>query len=451
MQREPALIATIADYVTGLRFEDIDDRAINIAAWLVFDTIGTALGGYARPLGRRIASYAAAGGPSTILGDGRSASTLDAAFVNASLAKILGMDDSHRQAGHIAAAVVPAVLATGQACHTSGREALTAIVAAYDFAIRAGSALRTEQRRRGQDLKGVIGPLASAAAAGRCAGLGAAELANAVALAVDMAGGTEQYVYEAGNCDTKDLIAGFAARSGVWAVELARKGFRGARGALDGSYGFFRAFGDCEPPSFADLGRNFLITATAFKPHGGCRHTHQAVDAVQQILGRETLDVAQIERVEVHTYRYALEPSFRIDPDPPGRDVAGLSIRVATAIALARGSAWPDDFEHWDDPAERRLRRAIDVVVEPSIERDYPERNGCRVVVRLRNGRSLEGTVEYAKGEPEWPMTVGELRAKFDALAAGTPAIGRTTELYERCMQLVDGGSIASVLFWNDE
>jgi len=42
--------------------------------------------------------------------------------------KVLGMDDSHRSAGHIAAEVVPAVLATAEAYRTSGRMVIEAIV-----------------------------------------------------------------------------------------------------------------------------------------------------------------------------------------------------------------------------------------------------------------------------------------------------------------------------------
>ena len=74
---------------------------------------------------------------------------------------------------------------------------------------------------------------------GLCAKLDVETLSNALALAADMSSGTEQYVYDPGPCDTKDLISGFAARSGVFATELAAYGFYGPRGGLDGEYGFF--------------------------------------------------------------------------------------------------------------------------------------------------------------------------------------------------------------------
>ena len=103
-------------------------------------------------------------------------------------------------------------------------------------------------------------------------------------------------------------------------MRLAEYDFHGPSAALDGEYGFFRAFGDHNRPElFGDLGQGFAIVTTGFKPHGGCRHTHQAVDAVQQILARQALVPAAIERVTVRTYGYALRPGFRIDADPATR------------------------------------------------------------------------------------------------------------------------------------
>ena len=359
MSNKMTLVEEIVRYAINLKYEDISPEALDIARWLIFDSIGTGLGGYQQELGQKTAAFAStrpAVDEATVLGSGARISAEDAAFINGTMIKILGMDDSHRSASHIASQVIPAALAIAEAHQTSGKKLLTAVVAAYDLAVRVGYTVRFEQRRRGLDVKGTVGAMAAALAAGLCAELDENVLVHAVAMAADMSSGTEQYVHEGGDCDTKDLIAGFGARNGVFAVNLARSGFYGPSGALDGEYGFFTAFGDgYDPDIFADLGQHFAILTTAFKPHGGCRHTHQAVDAVQAILRDEELSSTQIENVEVQTYSYALKPLFRVNPDPPGRDVAGLSIRVATALALVRGSTWPDDYQYWDDPEVRTV------------------------------------------------------------------------------------------------
>jgi 2-methylcitrate dehydratase PrpD len=443
------LIQQLTDYALHLSYADITPEALHTAKRLVFDTLGTGLGGYQHPLGRKAVSFAEKGaaGTSTVLGSGHATDAQLAAFANGVMVKILGMDDSHRAASHIAAQVIPAALAVGERHETSGRDLMVALVATYDLAVRVGHTVRFAQRKRGLDVKGTVGSLASALAAGLCAQLDEQALAHAVAMAAEMSSGTEQYVYDPGPCDTKDLIAGFAARDGVFATELAQNGFYGALSALDGEYGFFRAFGEgFDPADFADLGRDFAIVTTAFKPHGGCRHTHQAVDAVQDILSRVEIDPAQIERVVVATYRYATEPSFRATADPGSKDLAGLSIRVATAIALVHHSAWPYDYEHWDDPEVRRLRHLIDVQVDPEIEAAYPEKNGCRVLVTVKDGQTYEGFTPYAKGEPELPVTDAELKEKFAALTRDILPAERVDEIFDRCMHLEDVPDVGHLL-----
>lgn len=450
MTRKINLLEQIASYTVNLQYNDIPSDAIELAKWIVFDSIATGLGGYQNPLGQKSINYGRhmmPGNAATLLGDGGRSSLEGAAFINGVMIKILGMDDSHRSAGHIASQVMPALFAVAEAYNTSGEEILIAIIAAYDFAVRVASQVRTFQRERGLDLKGTVGSMAAALAVSKCAGFDVEKTSHAIALAADLSSGTEQYVYEGGKCDTKDLIAGFGARNGVFAMRLAEAGFYGPQGALDGPYGFFQAFGDgYEEGLFDDLGKYFAIMGTAFKPHGGCRHTHQAIDAVQDILKQGPIDLNAIEAVTLETYGYATRPIFRVDPNPPSRDVAGLSIRVSTAIALARGQAYPQDFEIWDDPEVRRVRQLIDVQVDPEIEARYPELNGCRLHVSLNNGETRNVYLPHMKGEPEFRMSTDELREKFYMLTKDLFSVKRVDNIYTLCTQLEQAQNIHALM-----
>ena len=434
------LLEQITDYSLNLRLGDIPEDARDLAKTILFDSIGTGLGGYQRDLGQKARRYATTmmpGDEASLLGAGDLASLEGAAFANGVMVKILGMDDSHRSAGHIASQVVPVVLATAEAYGASGADMLVAIVAAYDFAVRVGRQVRPMQRARGLDLKGTLGAISSALAAARCAGFNRERTINTVALAADLASGTEQYVYEGGPCDTKDLISGFASRNAVFALRLAQAGFDGPRGALDGEYGFFSAFGDgFDRDTFADLGDDFAILGAGFKPHGGCRHTHQAIDAVQAIQAQGPLDTSEIKSIRLSTYGYATRPIFRVDPNPPSREVAGLSIRVSTAVALKQGTAWRHDFAHWDDPEVRRLRNLIDVQVDSDIEARYPELNGCRLQISLADGALRESYVPNMKGEPEFRMTDGEMREKFHMLTRDLFPQQQADAIYAICNNL---------------
>ena len=286
------------------------------ARQVVLDTLGTALGGYPTDLGRLASDDAATrlgGDAATLVADGRRSTVEGAAWANAVMGKFLGMDDSHRTCGHVAAELVPAALALGEqrqqrqgGDHCPGR-----------WLRRHGrhsSQADVPQRERGLDHKGQAGTLASAITAG-----------------VAMERMPRRWpmpwpwpwiwpVARSSTC-TRRLVRyqGPAGRirgaNGIYAANLADFGFRGPPGALDGPYGYFHAFGDGYDPSYLDgLGTRFELAETGFKPHAGCRFVHACVDATQELLktGQPALD--DIVSIEVGTYREAMTPSFRVDP-----------------------------------------------------------------------------------------------------------------------------------------
>jgi 2-methylcitrate dehydratase PrpD len=333
------------------------------------------------------------------------------------MAKHLGMDDSHRTAGHVAAHLVPLALALGEHHRLDGRTILTALAAGYDVAGTLQPAVDAPQRVRGLDHKGQVGTLASAVTAAVAMGLDEGQIAHSLALAMDMACGTEQYVYDGGKCDTKDLLSGYAARNGITAARMAKFGFRGPPGALDGPYGYLHAFGDGFDPAILDhLGSRSELGETGFKPHAGCRYVHGCVDAVQELLRAGAPPLEKIARIQIGTYRAAMTPSFRVDPQPESVAKASFSLFAAVSVALVRGSWYADDIRAFDSPEIRRLWPLVEVYLDEQIEADYPAKNGCVVTVTTTDGTDHVGRVDYAKGEPENMLTDDEFEAKFRRL-----------------------------------
>lgn len=414
-------VSRIASYASGLRFGDLSEQAVLRARQVMLDTLGTALGGYQARLGRLAADYAAtmqSGDEAMLLADGRCSTVEGAAWANAVMAKYLGMDDSHRQAGHVAAELVPVILALGYQRKLSGKQAITALAAGYDVFAAIQPAVRRWQRERGLDHKGQAGTLASSVTAAMLMGLDEEKIGSALALAMDMACGTEQYVYDAGKCDTKDLLAGYAARNGIYAAKLAEFGFRGPPGALDGPYGYYHAFGPGYDPAFLEnIGRESALANTGFKPHAGCRHVHACVDATQQILEKGAPPLDSIESIAVDSYLNAVTPSFRVNPEPETMEQAGFSLPVTVSVVLTRGSWYREDIAAYDEPTIRNLRKLVKVGLDDAIEAAYPKKNGCEVRLYTTRGEVYTGRVDYAKGEPENMLTDEEFEEKFRYLA----------------------------------
>ena len=242
----------VARHVAETSYSDLSPLTITRARQVVLDYIGTMLGGYQTPLGQLAADYAAQLLPSsqaTIVGDSRRSTVEGAAFANATMGKFLGMDDSHRTAGHVASQLVPVALALGESLRLTGEQVITALAVGYDVMHMIDLEVDKWQRERGLDHKGQQGTLAAAVTAAKAMNLPQDKIGNALALAMDMACGTEQYVWDAGACDTKDLLAGYGARNGINAAIMAEFGFRGPPGALDGPYGYFHAFGPGYKPT----------------------------------------------------------------------------------------------------------------------------------------------------------------------------------------------------------
>jgi 2-methylcitrate dehydratase PrpD len=433
-------VAKIAAYAVNLTYEDLTDLTITRARQVVLDTLGTALGGYPTRLGRLAADYAAQmqpGNEASLVADGRRSTVEGAAWANAVMAKYLGMDDSHRTCGHVAAELVPLALALGEHRQLDGRTLITALAAGYDAIGAIQPAVNEPQRVKGLDQKGQAGTLASSITAGVLLGLDEEKMAHALALSMDMACGTEQYVYDSGLCDTKDLLSGYAARNGIYAAKLAEFGFRGPPGALDGPYGYYHAFGDGFDPAYLDgIGKRFVLAETGFKPHAGCRYVHACVDATQELLksGQPPLD--EIVSIEIGTYEEAMTPDFRVNYHPENVGQAGFSLPVTASVVLARGGWYREDIEAYNEPTIRRLWPLVTVFMDEELEAAYPEKNGCVVRVVTQDGTQYEGQVDYAKGEPENMLTDAEFEYKFRRLVGDLLPGDRVDSILETASRL---------------
>jgi 2-methylcitrate dehydratase PrpD len=418
LTEQATLVRRFGEYASGLRYQTLTPLAILRAKQITLDTLGTALGGFRKGLGPQVVDFTLRtypGSASRLIGDGRQASIEGAAFANASMAKMLGMDDSHRAYGHVAAEVFPAALAAAEAKHCSGRDLIVALVAAYDVYGRIGRQVRRTQLDRGFDIKATVGTIGSAVAAALGLGLDADGVTHAIAIATSLSCGLETYVYDPANSDTKDLISGFGARNGVFAAQLAEAGFRGARGAIEGPNGFGQAFGSGfdVTQALAGLGTSFEIETAGFKPHAGCRHVHQGFDAAREVARQAAIDPGKVVRVDVGTYHHAVDAPFRRTLTPANPSEAGYSLPTAVAIGLVFDSFYAEDIARFADSRVQALLPKMHLAVDERIQSHYPDWNGCVVRVTLQDGHTIESRLDHAKGEPENMLTDDEFDAKL--------------------------------------
>ncbi|MCY4024144.1 MAG: MmgE/PrpD family protein [Anaerolineaceae bacterium] len=440
----------IAAHAAQRRYEDLSEQTVTRARQVLLDTLGTTLGGYQTRLGRLTADFAAyryPGEAATLVADGRGSTLEGAAWANGTMSKILGMDDTSRLSGHVASELVPVVLALGEHLQLSGRQLITALAVGYDVFDAIQPAVWDWQRERALDHKSHVGSMAAAVTAAVAMGLDQEAIGNALALAMDMASGTEQYVPDAGYCDSKDLLAGLGARNGIFAASLAASGFRGPPGALDGPYGYFHAFGPgFDPSTLEGLGEHHGLAQTGFKPHAGCRHVHSCVDATQALMkSNGRLDLDAIAAIEIDSYPLAITPENRVNPEPGTAELAGYSLPVTVAVVLQRGSWYRADIDAcWDDPLTRRLRRLVKIGLDEHLV--AADSNGCEVRVTMRDGAEYRGRVEYALGEPENMLDEAQFEGKFRYLAGDLLPEAQIAGLIDACGRLEELDDVGRLL-----
>jgi 2-methylcitrate dehydratase PrpD len=381
------------------------------AAWHVLDWLGCAAAGTGSAQGLACARWLLmqAPGPVPTLA-GRSSDAAAAAAYHGALGSALEMDDIHRSAIlHPGPVVIPAALAAAHA-RTSGAQLLGAIVAGYEVTIRVGRALGPSHYALWHSTA-TAGVFGAAAAAAAVLGLDDAHTAHALALAGTRAGGLWQVRHEQ-SLGKAWHMAG-AARDGLAAAQLAACGLTGPLGVLDGPSGWFAATAPLADASLIDQARATpWMDDVSFKPWPACRHAHPAMDALRELLLLHSMDAADVERIDVHTYADALRFCDRLQP------TTSAQARFSIQHALAAWLLWGEPaLEHYEDtvlsqPALQALRGRIQLHLDAAIEARYPMQYGARVEVTRRHGRPVSTVLDDCYGDPARPLSPDALRAK---------------------------------------
>ena len=355
---------------------------------------------------------------------GRPATARAAALINGTAAHTVEVDDIYREAiYHPGAPTIAAAWAAAQDVGADGASLLRAVTVGYELSTRIGAALGRAHYRYWHNT-GTVGAFGAAAAAAALYGLDSVRFGHALATAATFAAGLQQAFRM--DSMSKPLHAGRAAEGGLLAAQLAREGATGSADVLDGEAGLGRAMsnGPDWPAALATLGQVFHIEAMTFKNHACCGHTFAAIDgalALQQRMGISADDVA---RVQVATYRPALDVAG--NPRPLTAAEARFSLPYVVATGLRFGSVRLAAFsaERLQDVQTRDLMARIELTVDAELDAAFPGRRAARVSITTHDGRQDSFLQPTRKGDPELPLSDADLDDKFMELTV--PVVGDT-------------------------
>jgi 2-methylcitrate dehydratase PrpD len=417
----------LAEFVTSARLEELDDSSIEAAKNVVLDTIGAILAGSRLPENTNLARLSlelGGTGPASLLGHSSKAQPLFAALVNATAGVSLEMDEGNRPGGgHPSIHVTPGAIAVAEELGSNGKTVLESIIVGYEVTSRIGAGTQVRAEIHSHGTWGTIG---AAAATARLMGFTAPQTRQAMNLAMSMSPANTWTPCLEG-ATIRNLYPGRSSFQGILAAHLCRCGFTGIN---DGPADLYRSIlgQGFDPQAVVDgLGQPgpLRIQQNYFKLHACCLYNHPALDALQALLRQEQFTAAEVAQIKVVAPPIA---ATMTNPAPENMLAAKFSIPYAVAVAITTGATDISAFypERVGDPQIRELAWRVKVVadLEMNLRRyDYP---AAKVIVSLKDGRTLEECVTAQYGDTRNPLSHEELVGKFISLASS--ALGERTQ-----------------------
>ena len=436
-------IEELAQFVAATRWEDVPEPVRRHAKLTLLDTLGVILAGGERPEMRQFRERlsATAGTGATVYARGWPVQDpRTAALLNGIAGRSIELCEGLRLvSGQAALQVLPGVLAVGEQAGSSGRDILAAFVLGYDVAGRLASGFtpRPLAHQNGQ-----VSLLAAAAAGARLRGLDAARVSRAMRIATVLVL-TPSYTNAVAGATALNVAGGMSGYAAALAPELALAGFEAQPDAVEEALSQLVGGGFDPTPIADELGTSWHITRNYFRLYACCNPVHPALDCLAAVLAELRPKPAEVERIEVATYRFA---SVMRNPDPPNYFASKYSLPHAAASMVVRGGA---GFAELDDsaladPVIAALRHRVHIAEDPQMSAVAPRLRPARVTVTLSDGRQATHSRDSHRGDFNQPFAEAELRTKFRELAGtvltsqGAAEVEKAVERCERWISLTE-------------
>ena len=426
----PTQTERLAAHVVGLRYEAIPRPAVDKMKEHIVHHLGLALRGLSTREGRqavRIAESFGHEGSATIIGRRNRTAPMEAAFANTTLMRSDFLDDVLFPAGvHAALVTLPPVLAVAEDRRRSGKELLTALIAAYDVIGKLGNPAGMASARAPRRPTIPFGPFGGAAAVARLLGLSEHRTAHALGYAAHSGMGLSEG-------DFVTHYYSLVARNGLMAAVAADHGGQAALAVMEGRFGFWNTFFTGVPASLDDsldtLGTDFEIMNATTKRYPGTGLNIVPIELTTRLVRDHALAAANTRSVTLflpvereHFVTGHMHPPFR------SKAAARSSSVLAIATILATGRLDPDLVSDYTRPDLIELCSRISVV----LEKGHPIRY-ARVEVDTSDGRRLVAEGHDHAFDPadwlDWLSIGGTDVLGSDAVAGLVDAIDRLDDI----------------------
>ena len=401
-----SLSRQFAQWVTGLRYEDLPPEVVDRAKGVTLQAIASVLLGSQTPAGKQAAAFiseeeAGVKNGATILVSGAKVTKAGAAFANSEMAFSGGKWDTFRMLTHPGTSIIPVALVAAEASGASGKTYLTGVAAAYEVMERMAADFIPTMMAHGFHPGPVFGIFGATVAAAKIMGLNEDQVNSAIGLCASLAGGNLESARSGGRA----LREGAAVRNAMLAVALAKNGHNAGDTVLEGEAGFYHAFtgnnqgrltysfvGDTHTSLdkiTAGLGKDWMFLETLYRIYSTAGYNIAHIDVTAALCKENNIQYADVDRVEaVVNWLETRYPS----PAYPSRTEDGPAKKGSTAYYTAYGvvkrgypvlQPW-DGIRADDDPPEvLELMKRVTIIPSHTMTLFGP-----RITVFMKDGTS---------------------------------------------------------------
>ena len=411
-----------ARFALELDYEKIPQKAINEAKRFLLDSIGCAFAALNNKDTQAAYHYIQdLGGnkQTTVIGWGAKANLPQSTLINSLLIRALDYNDIYwEQDPSHPSDIIPAILSTGEFKKKSGKDIILGIILAYELEMRLCQAAFPGVREIGWH-HATLTQFVSPVVAGRMLDLNKEKIVAAIGIS-----GSSHHTLGgvvAGHLtNMKNAADSFTVEAGVRAALLADKGYTGPVEVFEGKEGLFEVYNKIKWEKdilVNGLGDTFLINQCGYKAFPTEALTHQPITAALEVMQENRLNPQEVKEIIVETTtRGADILSDSSKYKPTTKETADHSLPYCIAVAVAKGNVLPSDFkeEALRDSLVWSLLDKIKVIANPEIDSLFPKIKRAIVSIKTNKG-TFNKQEDFAKGQPERPLSDQEVISKFEA------------------------------------
>lgn len=433
MGNHRASIDAMVQDATTITADEIPNHTINKAVDLFVDTIGCIFAGTnAEGISelKNTILYWGCTPHATVLVSGEKTSAPSATLINSVMGHARDYDDTHDlAANHGSVVIVPALLATAEACsrgnktaktnpftgkQVCGKDLIAALAVGLEVTNRLAMAF-APYLHAGWLPTTLWGPFGAAAACGRILKLNSEQMHNAFGLAYAQIHGNRQALLD--GTLAKRIQPGLSAASGLQSAFLAANGITAARNIISGDFGIPVLYtGGKIDSRYIDTGLgSFEETMNiSIKPYPSCRCTHAVADAVLAIKKQQVISWQDIESGVIYLPPNSMAQigqSFAIRGNPTVD--AQFSAQYVAALTFIYDKLQIADF-NMDNVISRKDVVQLASRFTPVVFEEHTVEIGlAELTINMKNGQHLHSRIEKAKGSPLNPLSVEEQEMKY--------------------------------------